>query len=518
MTPRTDPGKVLLETRGLCKHFGTLKANDGIDLVIRAGEIHAILGENGAGKSTLMKLLYGYYQPTAGQLLVDGTPVTVDSPRKGRSLGIGMVFQNFTLIPAFTVWENVALFLDEKGTEKRQLVSRIALLSKTYGLDVDPEALVRDLPMGDRQKVEILKILVAGARVLIFDEPTSVLAPHEAENLFRIFDRLRSEGFAVLFISHKMLEVLRCADRVTVLRKGRVTASSVREGLDRHGLVKLLVGQESGGEWDEVGAHQSSVREGSPLLEFINVSCATDDGRPGLEAVSFQIAPGEILGIAAVSGNGQEYLADLVLGLRSLTNGTISLVGRDSDRPSPRTTLAAGVAVLPEDPLRQGTVGSLTVRENLILGRQRDYWTSGGWSPNRALVETDAQGALMGAFVQSAPRLDARAGDLSGGNLQRVVIARELYRSPQVFLSYYLTRGLDLSNARAARDLVLAHADKGMAVLFVSEDLDELFALSDRLLVLHAGHAAGLFETKKTTPEEVGLLMTGGAGEGVSHV
>jgi simple sugar transport system ATP-binding protein len=248
------------------------------------------------------------------------------------------------------------------------------------------------------------------------------------------------------------------------------------------------------------------------LLEFINVGCATDDGRPGLESISFQIAPGEILGVAAVSGNGQEYLADLVLGLRPLTSGTIGLAGQDTDRLNPRDALAAGVAVLPEDPIRQGAVGGLTVRENLILGHQRDYWTARGWQPNQAKVEADAQAALMGAFVQSAPRLEARAGDLSGGNLQRVVIARELFRGPRIFLSYYLTRGLDLSNARAARDLVLAHADRGMAVLFVSEDLDELFALSDRLLVLHSGRGV-LLKTTETTPHDVGLLMTGAGGD-----
>jgi len=505
---------VLLETHGLSKHFGPLKANDGIDLVIRAGEIHAVLGENGAGKSTLMKLLYGYYQPTSGEIRVNGNLVTLDSPRKGRAEGIGMVFQNFTLIPAFRVWENVALFLEGPAADQGRLIPRITELSRDYGLDVDPLALVRDLPMGDRQKVEIVKILAAGARVLIFDEPTSVLAPHEAENLFRVFDRLRAEGFAVLFISHKMTEVLRCADRITVLRKGRVAATSPRAGLDRHGLVKLLVGQESGGEWDEVGTHTSSVRPGAPLLEFINVSCITDDGRPGLTNLSFSLFPGEVLGVAAVSGNGQEFLADLVLGVRPSAGGSIYLAGRDWDRPTPQTTLAAGVAVLPEDPIRQGVIPSLTVQENLILGRQRDYWRAGGWHPDRARWLTDAQEALTEAFVQAPPRLGARAGDLSGGNLQRVVIARELKREPRLFLSYYLTRGLDLSNARAARDLVLAHADRGMGVLFVSEDLDELFAVSDRLLVLHGGKAAGLVATRETTPEQVGLWMT---GAGASH-
>lgn len=511
MPSRLPAGSLVLATRDLSKHFGTLKANDGITLEVRSGEIHAVLGENGAGKSTLMKLLYGYYRPTSGQILIEGRPVDLDSPRQGRRLGIGMVFQNFTLIPALRVWENVALFLDEKGLNREALSRRITELSSAYGLGIDPQALVRDLPMGDRQKVEIVKIVAAGARVLIFDEPTSVLAPHEAENLFVIFDRLRAEGYAVLFISHKMAEVLRCADRVTVLRKGRAVATAPREGLDKDHLVKLLVGQDSSVAGLEPQPRASTRRAGPPALEFIFVSCRTDDGRPGLEGLSFQVAPGEVLGVAAVSGNGQEYLGELVLGLRALDQGTISLHGVDQERLNPALALAQGVAVLPEDPLRQGAVPSLSVSENLLLGGQRAYWSPSGWTPLTEAVSAYTSGALMEAFVQSPPRLEARAGDLSGGNLQRVVIAREMARQPRVFISYYLTRGLDLSNAQAARDLVLRHAAAGMAVLFISEDLDELFALSDRLLVLHGGRQAGTFVPSQTSPEQVGLLMTGGA-------
>jgi len=253
------------------------------------------------------------------------------------------------------------------------------------------------------------------------------------------------------------------------------------------------------------------ARPGAPTLEFVRVSCRTDDGRPGLREVSLSVQPGEILGVAAVSGNGQEYLGDLILGLRPAAEGSILLGGKDLDSAPPAEVLRRGVACLPEDPLRMGAVGGMTVRENLILGQQVSYWKAGGWSPDTKKLEADAGAALMTAFVQSPPSLDARAGNLSGGNLQRMVIARELGRDPGLMVSYYLTRGLDLSNAQAARELVLSHARGGMAVLFVSEDLDELFALCDRMLVLHAGRPAGTFEPALTTPQEVGLLMTGAA-------
>ena len=296
MVGQPPAGTILLETRGLSKYFGSLKANDGIGLVIRAGEIHAILGENGAGKSTLMKLLYGYYQPTDGEILVGGAPVAVHSPRRGRALGIGMVFQNFTLIPAFRVWENVALFLETWGTDRRNLVDRIASLSQLYGLDVDPLAFVRDLPMGDRQKVEIVKILAAGARILIFDEPTSVLAPHETENLFRVFDRLRTEGYAVLFITHKMPEVLRSADRITVLRKGRISATLPRADADRNLLVKLLVGDQSP-DWPDAGPRRrSSVRAGAPALEFVNVHAGPMTAGRVSRGSRFRSSPGRSSG------------------------------------------------------------------------------------------------------------------------------------------------------------------------------------------------------------------------------
>jgi simple sugar transport system ATP-binding protein len=319
-TTRASRGDLLLETRGLTKVFGSLRANDGIDLQVRAGEVHAVLGENGAGKSTLMKMLYGYYQPTSGEIRVGGDAVRLTSPRQGRAHRIGMVFQSFTLIPALEVWENIALFLDHRGLKREALLSRIREVSHAYGLDLDPRALVRDLPLGTRQKVEIVKILLAGAEILIFDEPTSVLAPHEAEALFTIFDRLRSEGYAVVFITHKLAEVLRCADRITVLRKGRVASTLPAAGTTKEELASLLVGESNGSATDPAPrpARATTPAGGPPVLRFTGVGCLTDDGRPGLCGLEFSVGRGEVLGVAAVSGNGQEYFADLVLGLRPL--------------------------------------------------------------------------------------------------------------------------------------------------------------------------------------------------------
>jgi general nucleoside transport system ATP-binding protein len=499
----------LLETRGLTKVFGDLVANQDIDLAVFGGEVHAILGENGAGKSTLMKCLYGFYQPTSGEILLDGKAVAIPTPLDGRRLGIGMVFQNFTLIPAMTVAENVALFLPDLGIvlHPKVIHRRIQEVATRYGLQIDPAAHVADLAMGERQKVEILKILLAGARVLIFDEPTSVLAPHEVEGLYAIFDRLRTDGYAILFITHKLPEVMAAAQRITVLRRGRVAGKLARDAATPLAIVRLMLGAEP-----PPAAHREGLADelGGPLLELNRVDLVDVATGVGLKAVDLRVFAGEIVGVAGVSGNGQSELADVILGLRRADGGAILLAGEDAGEWNTDRILDFGVACIPEDPLRMGAIPGMTVVENMVLGEQKQYAERGGLTLDWARARQDADRFLNTTFVNTPPRLDWAVENLSGGNLQRVVIARELSRRPKVLLAYYPARGLDVSNAEAMRALLLHYRTEGMAILLVSEDLDELFALSDRLVVMYHGRVVGTFRPQETNADQVGHLMTGG--------
>ena len=507
----------LLEARRVTKTFGDLVADQDIDLSVYGGEVHAILGENGAGKSTLMKCLYGFYQPTSGEIMLEGKPVHIRTPLEGRRLGIGMVFQNFTLIPAMTVAENVALFLPDLGIvlHPKAIRQRIADVAARYGLQIDATAHVADLAMGERQKVEILKILLGGARVLIFDEPTSVLAPHEVDGLFAIFDKLCADGYAILFITHKLPEVMASAHRITVLRRGRVVGRLLRSEATAPAIVRLMLGAEP-----PPPAHREGLadEQGAPLLALRGVTLVDVGTGIGLKSVDLQLFGGEIVGVAGVSGNGQSELADVVLGLRRIDSGVIDLYGHNATHLPTSAILAQGVACIPEDPLRMGAIPGMTVVENMVLGEQAKYVRNGGLSLDWPAARTDAGRFLNTTFVTTPPRLDWRVENLSGGNLQRVVIARELSREPKVLLAYYPARGLDVSNAEAMRNLLLHYRSRGVGILLVSEDMDELFALSDRIVVMYHGRIAGTFRPQETNAEAVGHLMTGGEAESLSHV
>ena len=501
----------LLAIKGITKSFPGVMANDHVDLEIYSGEVHGLLGENGAGKSTLMKILYGFYRADSGEIRLNEQPVQIRSPHDARRFRIGMVFQDFILIPALSVAENIALFSPNLPAilDAALMVERIDELSQRYGLQVDPTAPVWRLSIGERQKVEILKLLLADAQILILDEPTRSLAPHEVEGLFRVFANLRRDGYAVVFITHKLPEVLACADRITVMRRGRVAGTLAGSEATESGLVSLMFG---GGGIESPHRGGETPREGvQPLLELRQVSTRAQGEATGLQEVNLTVLPGEIVGVAGVSGNGQRELGDVILGLERCARGTKYLWGQDATHWSVARIRASGVAFIPEDPLGMAAVAGMTVQENMALADTRKYARQGGLSMDWAAVREDLERSLK-RLGFTIPSLDLRVGTLSGGNIQRVVLAREMARNPRLILAFYPTRGLDVRSAVAARELLVASRDAGAGVLLISEDLGELFSLSDLLVVLFRGRIVGTSKPQEITVNKVGYLMTGSRG------
>jgi len=499
---------VALRLTGIRKEFPGVLANDDVGLEVRSSEVHALLGENGAGKSTLMKVLYGYYQPEAGTIELSGKTVEIRSPAAARRLGIGMVFQSFMLVPALTVCENVALELDHLGAVPswQGIARQIREVSDRYGFGVDPDAPVWTLSVGEQQRVEIVRLLVAGAKMLIFDEPTSVLAPTDVEALFEVFAQLKADGYTIVFITHKLREVMACADRVTVLRRGRSVATVDRAETTEAQLVELIVGS---ARVEQAGTRGAARRDGAPVLELAGVWAEDDRGGAGLRGVDLALYGGEIVGLAGVSANGQVELGDVVLGVRPAGQGRVWLGGEDATTWPTARRLAAGVAMLPEDPMLMGAVGAMTVEENLALGdidaRSRPGFLPLDWRAARAKAAS-----LTERFGLRMPRLDVPIRTLSGGNLQRLVFARELARSPRLMLAYHPTRGLDIAAVSVVYDALRALRDAGAAILVVSEDMDELATLCDRLLVIYHGQIVGEMAADAVDLHEVGRLMTGG--------
>ena len=508
MTSVTDTTP-LLSVRDVTKTFPGVLANDAVSLDVHGGEIHALVGENGAGKSTLMKILYGFYRPDAGEIRIAGRPVQIRSPHDARALRIGMVFQEFAQISALSVADNVALFQASLPPvpDMPAIARQIEALSRRYGLEVDPRAPVWRLSVGERQKVEVVKLLLADARILIFDEPTRGLAPQEVAGLLRVFADLRRDGFAVVFITHKLDEVLAGADRISVMRRGRIAGTLPRADATEETLVSMMFGSPV----VEVAPSRRGPAggAGAPLLELRDVSTRADGRAVSLRSVDLTVAAGEIVGVAGVSGNGQRELGDLVLGLARSARGAKLLGGADATRWPVARVRASGVAFIPEDALAMAGAARLTVLENMALGDTRRYARHRGLAIDWERARSDLARSLARLGV-AVPALQAPLGTLSGGTVQRVILARELARRPKLIVAFYPTRGLDVRSAIATRDLLVASRDEGAGILLISEDLAELFALSDRLVVLFRGTLAGARVPADTSIEEIGHLMTGG--------
>lgn len=496
----------MLEMRSIVKRFPGVLANDGVDFDLRAGEVHTLLGENGAGKTTLMKILYGLYGADEGEILLDGVPVEITSPTDAIANGIGMIHQHFMLVETLTVAENVALGLkSNRGplTDLDAVSERIRDLSARYGLHVDPNAVMWQLAVGQRQRVEILKALYRDARLLILDEPTAVLTPQEVEQLFETLRQLTADGRGLIFISHKLHEVLALSDRITVLRHGRVAGEVPAAGATRERLAELMVGRQV-----LMNPHKPAVEAGETVLRVDGVSALSDRGDEALRSLSLEVRSGEILGIAGVSGNGQRELAQTIAGLREVVSGHIQIDGEEVTGLRPAEVRSHGLAYVPEERMGTGAIPGFTVSENLLLIDHRDdrFVTRGMLDFDR--IEAHGQ-VLVEEYAIKTPSLDTMTSSLSGGNIQKLILARELSGTPKVLIVAQPSRGVDIGATEYIHRRLIEQRGEGTAVLMVSEDLDEIFALSDRIAVIYEGEIIGVVEASAVTREQVGLMMAG---------
>jgi general nucleoside transport system ATP-binding protein len=497
---------MILEMRGITKRFPGVVADDSVDFDLRRGEVHALLGENGAGKSTLMNILYGLYKPDEGEIVLNGTPVTFGSAKDAIDSGIGMVHQHFMLIPVMTVAENIVLAAEP--THAGVLLDfdaareRVRRLSETFKFAIDPDARVEMISVGQEQRVEILKALYRRADILILDEPTAVLTPQEAQELFEILRTLVREGMSVIFISHKLNEVLEIADRITVLRRGKKIDTVPRAGATEEGLARMMVGREV-----LLRVEKQPAQEGDVLLEVDALHVDDERNLPAVKGVSFKVHAGEIVGIAGVEGNGQSELIEAITGLRGVKSGRVIVGGREITRPTTRKMLDAGVGHIPEDRQRRGLVLEFTIAENIAL---HDYseppdsrW---GWLFPRRMIQR-ARG-LIREFDVRGGGPNTRAAALSGGNQQKLVAAREVARDPKVLVAAQPTRGLDVGAIEYFHRRLVEERDEGRAILLVSLELDEVLSLSDRILVMYEGEVVGE-HSGEADEEELGLEMLG---------
>ena len=495
-----------LEMHGITKRFPGVLASDHVDFDVKSGEVHALLGENGAGKSTLMKILYGLYHPDEGEILLNDKPVTISSPNDSINLGIGMIHQHFMLVQTLTVAENVALGLpSSRGvlTDLDRVSKRIIELADIYGLKIDPSAYIWQLSVGQQQRVEIIKALYRGAALLILDEPTAVLTPQEVDELFVIMRQMVKDGHALIFISHKLHEVVEISNRVTVLRDGRKIGTRPTSETTKQDLANWMVGREVGFAPD-----RGEVQVGEVRLKLEQVTCGSDRGTPSLRGVSLEVHSSEIVGIAGVSGNGQRELAETITGLRETTGGKVFLEDRDISSLSPGEITDYMLSYIPEERMRDGMISEFTVAENIILREHHKMPYSRYGFLNLRDISKHAD-ELIKQFRVKTPSQETHVKNLSGGNIQKVVLAREISRSPRAIIAAQPTRGLDIGATEYVREQLLAERRKGAAIMLISEDLDEILALSDRIAVIYEGQIMDIVPCEEATPEKLGLLMAG---------
>ncbi len=500
----------LVSLKGIVKHFPGVVANDNVDFTLRRGEIHALLGENGAGKTTLMNILYGLYRPDSGEIFIEGRRVKIDSPKDAIKLGIGMVHQNFKLIPSHTVLENIILGLKEVGLiiNYKAIGEKIRKLAESYGWRINPNAYVWQLTAGEKQQVELLKLLYRDAKILILDEPTSVLTPQECRILFQALRRMANEGKGIIFITHKLDEVFAISDRVTVMRKGRVVLLKETSKTNMSELAQHMVGRPV--------IFTIEKKEAQPSEEVMiikNLKAFNDKGVLALRGVNLTVMKNEIVGIIGVTGNGQQELVEVISGLRKAAEGSILIDGVNIVNSSPEKIISLGVAFIPPEPLKYGIIPNLTIAENLFMKAYRYKPYSNGVLVNWKTIYEKSE-ELVKSFQIVSPSLSAKARSLSGGNLQRLILARELSgliggRIPRLIIAAYPTKGLDIGATEFVHKTLIEYSRRGSGILFLSEDIEEALMVCDRVAVMHEGKIVSVFKPGELDVDKIGLLMAG---------